>query len=951
MRFIASFLFRATLGLVAAGGFAFEAAPALADPNPPAGWSHQTNGLTVSYTLSGNELLVEVANNTGSSRPYNLFMAPPSQVSTGQMVNATARARRVSGTLPRFGVGFHLFNSSQSYLTENDQNFLGNLTTSYKDFSRNYTVASGVGYVQPRISIYHIPNGSSFSFSLQLYSATPPSGWSQQGNLTVRYIDSGDELLVRVTNTSGSAQPLNLFMEPASQVSTGQQVNTSATARLVTGTVPRFGLGFHLYNSSQGYVTESDQDFASSLTGSFSTFNHGYTVASGIGYVQPRISIYQIANGASFTFSLQRGSPTPPQGWSHQADGLTVTYTENGTDLTVRITNNSGQARLYNLYMGGLTAVTTGQQVTASARARLVSGAPPRFGVGFHLFNSGQSYVTESDQDFLSSLTATYNTFEHDYVVAGGISYVQPRIGIYSIANEASFSFALDRSTPNPGDTTAPTVPSGLSASGVSSTQIDLSWNASTDNVGVTGYRIYRNGALVATVSQLNYSDTGLSPSTTYSYEVSARDAAGNESARSAAVNGTTQANPVDNTPPSVPTGLAATAASSTQISLTWNASTDNVGVTGYRVYRNSTLVATVSQLSYSDTGLSPSTTYNYRVSARDAAGNESAQSTQASATTPAAPDPGCSLTNSGPVNVTQNGQIVQNLFITASGQPAIRVNGFSDVIIRNVRINHTGAEGIVFTNAPRLRIENVSVLHTGAPSSGPNTSTERNNISGTFSADVVMRNVRLEKGSSGVYLIECPRANLSLIEGHDFRGPFPRGQLVQFDKSHNSLLEDFSCENPVGSWPEDNISSYRSDNVTIRRGLIDGNNSPSGIGVMFEQDQGQGNGGLAEDVDAIRQGNGCFSGYPARNVTFNRTRCIANICTDQGRGPPLSNALAWAGEPSSTNLKVLNSTHSQLCNPGNVIWDENVFTTIELSSASNVTPRAPQRLNFCWQP
>ncbi|MFH1231641.1 MAG: fibronectin type III domain-containing protein, partial [Planctomycetota bacterium] len=85
---------------------------------------------------------------------------------------------------------------------------------------------------------------------------------------------------------------------------------------------------------------------------------------------------------------------------------------------------------------------------------------------------------------------------------------------------------------------------------------------------------------------------------------------------------------------PSVPTGLNASAVSSSQINLTWNASTDNVGVTGYKVYRNGSYVGPSSTTSYNDTGLAPSITYTYTVAAYDAAGNNSAQSSQASATT-----------------------------------------------------------------------------------------------------------------------------------------------------------------------------------------------------------------------------------------------------------------------------------------------------------------------------
>src|SRR5688572_18940728 len=89
-------------------------------------------------------------------------------------------------------------------------------------------------------------------------------------------------------------------------------------------------------------------------------------------------------------------------------------------------------------------------------------------------------------------------------------------------------------------DKTAPTVPSGLSASAVPAAQIDLAWNASTDNVGVTGYRVLRDGVHVATTSATTYADSGLVYSTTYTYSVAAFDAAGNASAASDAASATT---------------------------------------------------------------------------------------------------------------------------------------------------------------------------------------------------------------------------------------------------------------------------------------------------------------------------------------------------------------------------------------------------------------------------
>jgi chitodextrinase len=197
----------------------------------------------------------------------------------------------------------------------------------------------------------------------------------------------------------------------------------------------------------------------------------------------------------------------------------------------------------------------------------------------------------------------------------------------------------VDRSTPS--DTQAPTMPTNLHSTGVTSTSVSLAWTASTDNVGVTGYRVYRNGGgtPVATVTSTSYTDTGLTPSTLYSYTVDAIDAAGNASAKTGSINATTSA-PADTQAPSIPGNPHSTGSTSTTISIDWNASTDNVGVVGYKIYRNgsSTALASVPSPGFSDSGLTPSTNYTYRITAYDAAGNESATSTVVSVTTQASP-------------------------------------------------------------------------------------------------------------------------------------------------------------------------------------------------------------------------------------------------------------------------------------------------------------------------
>ncbi|MFC6594789.1 glycoside hydrolase family 6 protein [Kitasatospora paranensis] len=223
-------------------------------------------------------------------------------------------------------------------------------------------------------------------------------------------------------------------------------------------------------------------------------------------------------------------------------------------------------------------------------------------------------------------------------------------------------------------DTTAPTAPTGLASSAKTATSVSLSWTASTDNVGVTGYDIYRGTTLVGSSTTASFTDTGLTASTAYSYTVKAKDAAGNVSAASAALSVTTSAGgTTDTTAPTAPTGLASSAKTATSVSLSWTASTDNVGVTGYDIYRGTTLAGSSTTTSFTDTGLTASTAYSYTVKAKDAAGNVSAASAALSVTTSASSGgtgAGCTATYT--VSSDWGAGFNANVTVTNTGTTAI---------------------------------------------------------------------------------------------------------------------------------------------------------------------------------------------------------------------------------------------------------------------------------------
>ena len=285
------------------------------------------------------------------------------------------------------------------------------------------------------------------------------------------------------------------------------------------------------------------------------------------------------------------------------------------------------------------TALSSSQiQISWSASTDTESGV-----AGYRIYRDGSATV-------LATTTAT-NYTDTGLTPSTAYSY---RVRAFDLAtptaNESALSVAATANTQAPPDTTAPTVPAGVTATAQSPSQIQISWSASADTEsGVGGYRIYRNGSgiALATTTSTNYTDTGLTPSTAYSYRVRAFDLAtptANESALSVAAAATTEAAP-DTTAPSVPVNVTATAQSTTQIQISWSASTDTEsGVGGYRIYRDgsATALATVTMTSYTDSGLTASTAYSYRVRAFDLAtptANESALSAAASATTQTPPD------------------------------------------------------------------------------------------------------------------------------------------------------------------------------------------------------------------------------------------------------------------------------------------------------------------------
>lgn len=321
--------------------------------------------------------------------------------------------------------------------------------------------------------------------------------------------------------------------------------------------------------------------------------------------------------------------------------GATTTSYSN-TGLTA---NTLYKYKVRHVYAGGVysnfTAEASATTSTITYPAPTGLTATPASSTQINLAWTRNSTTNTSVQvwrndSLLTTLSATTTTYNDTNLTPNTQYSYKLRHG-YSGGNFSEFTSTVIATTQS---STVFNAPSNLVATATTSTQVDIVWvrNSSTN----TGVKLYRNGVLLTTLgaATTSYSDTTVSPSTTYTYK--ARNAySGGDSADS---NESTVTTPASTSYPA-PSGLSATAASPSQINLSWTRNaTDNTGVQVWRGLGASppvySLITTLSgsTTSYSDTGLNPSTQYTYYVKNVFSGGNASNNSATATATTQAEP-------------------------------------------------------------------------------------------------------------------------------------------------------------------------------------------------------------------------------------------------------------------------------------------------------------------------
>ena len=367
--------------------------------------------------------------------------------------------------------------------------------------------------------------------------------------------DAAGNISVHSSSTSGTTLALpppviNLFSATPTPITAGQSSTLAWNVSNASSLSIDNGVGNVTGVTSTIVRPASTMTYTLTAANANGTSTAQATVVVSPDTQAPTVPTNLVVNGAtSSTLSLT---------WSPSTDDVGVTgyqISRNGTQV--------GTSTVTSFVDSGLTASTTyAYTVDAFDAANNVSGqSSSTLGTtqalslpSINSFMAIPTSITAGQSSTLSWNVSNVTTLAIDngvgVVTSATSTIVRPTsTATYTMTatNGNGTSTAQAVVTVSP-DTQAPTTPTNLAATSISSSQINLSWASSTDNIGVAGYVVYRNGSQVATTTGIIFSDTGLAASTTYTYFVSAYDAANNISATSTSAFATTQSAPSGHT-------------------------------------------------------------------------------------------------------------------------------------------------------------------------------------------------------------------------------------------------------------------------------------------------------------------------------------------------------------------------------------------------------------------
>jgi len=394
----------------------------------------------------------------------------------------------------------------------------------------------------------------------------------------------------------------------------GTTTGANATTFTVTGLTPSTTYSF----------TVKAKDAA----GNVSAASNALSVTTDAGDTQPPTAPSNLTSTGKTDTSVSLS-------WSASSDNMGVTGYDIYAGSTLVASTTGASATNHTVtglapstsYTFTVKAKDASNNVSAASNAVTVTTDPLANWVHCAGENNTCSFTGTKEVRYGANGSYVKGTFTNSVMCSNNAFGTDPAPGYYKTCD-------VNLAGTGGGDTQAPTAPSNLTSPSKTSNSVSLSWSASSDNVGVTGYDVYNGSTLAGSTTSTSYTVTGLSASTSYTFTVKAKDAAGNVSAASNAVTVTTNPPAGDTQAPTAPSSLTSPSKTENSVSLSWSASTDNVGVTGYDVYNGSTLAGSTTSTSYTVTGLSASTSYTFTVKAKDAAGNVSAASNAVTVTT-----------------------------------------------------------------------------------------------------------------------------------------------------------------------------------------------------------------------------------------------------------------------------------------------------------------------------
>jgi fibronectin type 3 domain-containing protein len=623
---------------------------------------------------------------------------------------------------------------------------IANTTSDLQTLYRSYR--GNVGSANPRLITYSIPGLASGNYRVKLHFAE--RYWTQSGkrlfSITAEgravaadldlYAAAGGQnsaVTLTIPNLSVTDGSLTLALQALSDYSSlaGIEVFTETGGPVVDTTPPPVPTGLAAVVNSG----------AVNLTWTAGT----PAAADQAGYAVYRSTTATVdTSGTPLTGATLLTTPSYTD--SSAVPGTTYSYAVVAVDTSGNRSAGSGTAAA-TVADTTPPAAPTGVVATAGASSTTVTWAANVEAdlAGYRVWRSTTLPVPTTGSALSGAALLTNRTFT-DTTATPGTTYYYVVTATDLAANQSAGSAPVSATISVP-DTTPPAAPTGLAATS-SPTSVGLTWQANGE-ADLAGYRVFRGTAqpVVTTGTPLSgatllttasYTDTAVTPGTTYYYVVTAVDASGNQSAASTAVPATPPA--PDTTPPGAPTGLGAVV-NGPNVDLTWVAPGD-ADLVGYRVYRavGSSVPTTGTPLSgpalltgtaYTDTTAVPGTTYSYVVVAVDTSGNAGPASGSAAATVPVpALLVDLKVDYSDPVTVPAAG------YVRDSGQSfGVRDNGmsFGWVVAGTATPLDLSADGRKRTNASVTDARLLTLVHMQQVATNPVGSWELTVPNGTY--------------------------------------------------------------------------------------------------------------------------------------------------------------------------------------------------------------------------